>query len=162
MTSRFLTAGLVASLCLAAPASARLGDTAAVLRERFGAPETQPNKHTSAWLIEAPAGALVYTVTFDEKGASIAEGLKPYRFARILEQTARDFIDNQLSALGDPSKVRIVKAGERYQFDGEAFTCGPKEQVWVDEAANFLLIWIKGEEGSVMAVTREMLRATRR
>lgn len=162
MVRRFVFSGGIAFLLLAGSAFARLGDNAAMLRERFGRPEAQPNKQTTAWLIEAPAGALLYSVTFDDKGVSIAEGLKPYRFARILEQTARDFIDNQLSALGDPSQVRIVKAGERYQFDGEAFTCGPKEQVWVDEAANFLLIWIKGEEGSVMAVTREMLRATRR
>lgn len=161
MLRRVVVLGFAVFL-LAGSAAARLGDTTATLRERFGRPEAQPNKHTTAWLIEAPAGALLYTVTFDEKGVSIAEGLKPYRFARMLEQTARDFINDQLSALGDPSKLRIVKAGERYQFAGEAFTCGPKEQVWVDDGANFLLIWSKGEEGSVMAVTQEMLRATRR
>src|SRR5882672_8263302 len=78
------------------PAHARLGDTLAKLKEHFGKPPPQDSKKDSVyWLFEGEDGQLVYTVTFNAKGLSIAEGLKPLKFARLTRDTAENFINGQ-------------------------------------------------------------------
>ena len=164
MRARFSSVFLLAAFALAAaaPLSARLGETDDALRKRFGRPEAQPSKNVLVWLIEEPAGALLYTVTFNERGVSIAEGLKPYRNAALAEQTARNFIAEQISVLADPSTARLVKPGEAYTFGGEKLTCGPDEHIIVDDAHDLLVIWTKDRSPSVMAATHEMMHLTRR
>jgi hypothetical protein len=157
-----LLAVLFATAVAAPPAFARLGESSAELRRRFGRPESQPSKDVLVWLIEEPAGALLYTVTLDERGFSIAEGLKPFRQAVLTEQSARNFVQEQLSVLSDMRTARVVKPGENYTFGGEKFVCGEHEQVVVDEANNLLVIWATRPTPSVMAATREMLARTRR
>lgn len=163
-SARIFLVVLLATLALAAaaPLPARLGETDDALRKRFGRPEAQPSKQVLVWLIEEPAGALLYTVTFNERGHSIAEGLKPYRNAPLSEQTARNFIAEQISILADPSTARVVKPGDSYAFGGETLTCGPDEHVIVDDAHDLLVIWAKDRNASVMAATHEMMRRTRR
>ncbi|MBA3849267.1 MAG: hypothetical protein C0502_04640 [Opitutus sp.] len=153
---------LVLPLLAAGAAHARLGETAAEIRQRFGRPESQPNKNVMVWLIEESAGALVYTVTFDEKGGSIAEGLKPFRQAGFAEQSALNFIEDQLAVLRDPRAARVVRPGESYTFGGETLKCGEHEHIVVDDANDLLLVWTKRPSPSVLAVTHEMLRRTRR
>ncbi|MBI2512241.1 MAG: hypothetical protein HYV96_09685 [Opitutae bacterium] len=154
---------LVASACLVAlPAHARLGEKAAELRQRFGKPEAQPQKNVLVWLIEESAGALLYTVTLDEKDTSIAEGLKPFRQAKMTEQSARNFIAEQLSSLPSDHKAHELKPGEAYAFAGEKLTCGPNERVVVDDANGMLIVWTVAPTPSVLAVTRAMFERTRR
>lgn len=150
---------LACAACAAAlPAPARLGETAADLRKRFGRPESQPAKNVSVWLIEEAGGALLYTVTFDDRNRSIAEGLKPFRQARLTEQTARNFIADQLAVLADTSTARAVKPGEAYTFAGGGFVCGEGEQVLVDEQAGVLIVWAQRAPASVLAVTAEFVQ----
>lgn len=164
-----MRAGLLASLVFAAaafvaapPAHARLGEKAAELRQRFGKPEAQPQKNVLVWLIEESAGALLYTVTFDEKDLSIAEGLKPFRQAKMAESTARNFIAEQLGALPSDHKARALKPGEAYTFAGDKLTCGTNERVVVDDANGMLIVWTVAPAPSVLAVTRAMLERTKR
>jgi hypothetical protein len=140
---------------------ARLGDSAATLKKRFGRPEAQPAKNQLVWLIEEPAGALIYNVTLNERGVSIAEGLKPYRAGGLSESSARNFIADQISVLTDPTTARRVKAGESYQFGGETLTCGANEHIVVDDRHNLLVVWTKGSGGHVLAASHEFLHATR-
>lgn len=157
-----LLACLLASLAMAPAAHARLGEKAAELRARFGKPETQPQKNISVWLIEESAGALVYTVTFDEQGRSIAEGLKAFRQAKLTEQTAQNFIAEQLATLPSGHAAREVKAGESYTFAGEKFTCGANERVVVDDQNGLLVVWTLAPSPNVLAVTRELVQRTKR
>lgn len=153
---------LLLALIAVVPAHARLGEKAAELRARFGKPEAQPQKNVLVWLIEEPAGALLYTVTLDEKDVSIAEGLKPFRQAKMLEQTVRNFIAEQLATLPDNHRARELKSGDAYTFAGEKMTCGANEKVVVDDEHGLLVVWITAPSPSVLAVTREMLQRTRR
>ncbi len=162
MTLRRLAALSLLALVAASPLAARLGESAADLKKRFGRPEAQPAKNVLVWLIEEPAGALIYTVTLNDRGLSIAEGLKPYRAAPLPESRARDFISEQVSVLANPSGARVVKPGESYQFGGETLTCGPSEHIVVDDAHNLLVVWTKGNGPSVMAATHEVMAASRR
>lgn len=163
--SHFLRPALALTLACAfaaAPsAQARIGESGADLRKRFGRPESQPAKDVLVWLIEEPSGALLYTVTFDGRGISIAEGLKPFRQAALSEQSARNFIRDQLSVLADVRAARAVKPGESYAFGGETLVCGENEQVIVDDANNLLVIWAT-RPPSVLAATHEMMQRTRR
>jgi len=152
----------VAAWTLGAPLHARVGEKAAELRQRLGKPEAQPQKNILVWLVEESAGALLYTVTFDEKDVSIAEGLKPFRQAKLTDQAARAFIAEQLSALPSDHKARELKTGEAYTFAGEKFTCGANERVVVDAENGLLVIWTVAPAPSVLAVTREMVERTRR
>lgn len=143
-------------------ASARIGEKEAELRQRLGKPEAQPQKNVLVWLVEEPAGALLYTVTFDEKGLSMAEGLKPFRQAKMTEQTARAFIVEQLGALPANHRARELKSGDAYVFAGEKLTCGPNERVVVDDDHGLLVVWNLAPAPSVLAVTRDMVERTRR
>ncbi len=149
---------LLALLLAAAPLAGRVGERGADLRKRFGRPEATPNRNTIVWLIEAPAGALLYTVTLNDAGVSIAEGLKPYRRAVMSEQSARNFIAGQLAGREDSPTLRTIKPGEPYTFGGEAFVCDENEQVIVDEANDVLIIWTLRPVATVMAVTKEMVQ----
>src|SRR5258708_7089771 len=73
---------LVAALVLSAAATsahARLGESLAKIKEHFGKPQPQTQKDAVFWLFEGEDGQLVYTVTLNAKGVSIAEGLKPLK-----------------------------------------------------------------------------------
>jgi hypothetical protein len=155
---RRLAAFLLLALLAAAPLAARVGERGADLRKRFGKPEATPNRHTIVWLIEAPAGALLYTVTLNDAGVSIAEGLKPYRRAVMSERSARDFIADQLAGRDSSPTLRTVKTGEPYTFGGEAFVCNEDELVYVDDANDVLIIWTQRPIATVMAVTKEMVQ----
>jgi hypothetical protein len=159
MRSRFLILGLL----VLAPALgiARVGETAAELRKRFGKPEAQPQKNVLVWLIEESAGALLYTATFDEHDVSIAEGLKPFRQAKLTEQTARNFITEQLASLPDTHAARECKGGDAYTFAGEKFACGANERIVVDDANGLLIVWTLSPIPSVLAATRELVARTR-
>lgn len=153
---------LFAVLAAVVPAHARIGEKSAELRARFGKPEATPQKNVLVWLIEEPAGALLYTVTLDEKDVSIAEGLKPFRQAKMTEQSARNFIAEQLSALPENHRAREFKSGDAYTFAGEKMTCGANEKVVVDDEHGLLVVWTVAPQPSVLAVSREMLARTRR
>lgn len=158
---RFLACALALGLA-GVTASARIGEKASELRQRFGKPEAQPQKNVLVWLIEESAGALLYTVTFNEQDVSIAEGLKPFRQAKMTDQTARNFITEQLSALPADHRARELKTGEAYTFAGEKLTCGANERVVVDVESGVLIVWNTAPAPSVLAVTREMVERTRR
>lgn len=149
---------LLALLLAAAPLAGRVGERGADLRKRFGKPEATPNRNTIVWLIEAPAGALLYSVTLNDAGVSIAEGLKPYRQARMSERSARNFIADQLAGRDSSPTLRTIKPGEAYTFGGEAFVCNEDEEVIVDEANDVLIIFTLRPVATVMAVTKEMVQ----
>lgn len=157
-----LVAVVLVASAFAVPLHARLGEKASELRQRLGKPEAQPQKNIRVWLVEESAGALIYTVTFDERDISIAEGLKPFRQAKMTEQTARNFIAEQLTSLPANHQARELKAGEAYTFAGEKFTCGANERVVVDADNGLMIIWNLAPAPSVLAVTREMVERTRR
>lgn len=151
---------LLLALAAVLPAEARLGERLADLQQRFGKPQGRPQKNMQVWLIEEVAGPLLYTVTFDAQDRSIAEGLKPYRQAKLTEQAARNFIRDQLTVLADSNTARSVRPGENYAFAGQTFTCGDGEQVIVDEKSDLMIVWSQREPGSVLVVTSELVRRT--
>lgn len=158
---RLLTLTLLV-LWAAGPVHARLGEKMADLRSRFGKPEAQLQKNAFIWLIEENAGALVYSVTFNEQGISIAEGLKPLRQSKLTEQSAQNFIGEQLATLPAGNTAHEVKTGESYTFAGEKFTCGTNERVVVDDTNGLLIVWTFAPNPNVLAVTRELVTRTRR
>lgn len=154
--------GVVAAISAVVPMQARIGEKSAELRQRFGKPEAQPQKNILVWLIEESAGALLYTVTFDEHDQSVAEGLKPFRQAKLTEGTVRTFITDQLSTLPSGHQAREPRPGETYSFAGEKLTCGANERVVVDDANGLLIVWNVAPAQSVLAVTREMFERAKR
>src|SRR5258708_27548326 len=81
---------------------ARVGDPLARLRERFGkAPDPQSPKGMAGWVIQSIDGALVYTVTLNAKGISIAEGIKPLKRAVLTAENPQDFVNDQMVLLND-------------------------------------------------------------
>src|SRR6478609_10416196 len=96
---------LVVTLLLVAagalPAAARLGDTLSDLKKQFGPPEVQMEKRkdNAYWLFEGDDGQLMYSVTFNDKGRSIAEGLKPLKLARFNKTRVMEFIDAQTALI---------------------------------------------------------------
>ncbi len=152
-----LVAALVFS-ATATPGFARLGEPLARLRERFGkAPERESPKNMAVWFIESIDGPLVYTVTLNAKGVSIAEGIKPLKRAVLTAKIAQDFLEDQMTLLKDSKTVRVVKPGEKYVFAKQSFDCAEGEYVVLDEPNGLLLIWSRAGIPSVMAVTRELL-----
>ncbi len=144
---------------------AALGETLAELRQRFGPPEPlQPyaQKNVSHWSIETEQSErLIYTVTFNAKGLSIAEGLKPVGRAVLVEPIAQSFVDSQFALHRGATSTRMPKPGEKYRFAGQEFVCAANEAVWVDETHDFMIVWAKDPKGKglVMAVRAEMLAA---
>lgn len=157
--------GWIALLCLVGTGvtgHARVGEKFDDLKKRFGRPHTQPNKETAVWIIEERAGPLLYTVTFSEKELSIAEGLKPMKAAgEMLDEISQAFVQEQLSTLPDQKSVRAIKPGDSYTFGGQPFACTKDEVVALDTEHGLLVVWNRGQNKSVMAVTKEFLERTR-
>lgn len=148
---------LLPGLLLAAPAPARVGETRREIAKRFGKASAKPDKQTTVWVIEQATGPLVYTVTFDARGNSIGEGLKPLKRAVLTEAMARTFMEEQLSAEPASATARTVAPGESYTFAGGSLVCGAEETVVVDEARGLLVVRTAGAQPSVIAVTPAML-----
>ena len=151
-----LPALLLLTALLVVPASARLGETLAELSRRYDKPISQTAKDNASWLFEVVDGALLYSVTFDANGRSIAEGLKPIKRAVFSRKTVMTFIEGQLVPYEDSPTKRIVPPGEKYRFAGKDFTCGQDEYVVLDEPRGLLLVWSQGREPAVMVVAPEM------
>lgn len=157
--SRSLLAAALVALAAAIPASARIGENLDLLTKRFGkGPERDSPKHMAVWFIESIDGPLVYTVTLNAKGVSIAEGIKPLKRAILTTKIAEDFLADQLNVIKDSKTARVVKVGEKYSFAGQSFTANKDEYVVVDEERGVLLVWAQGGIPSVMAVTKERLQ----
>jgi hypothetical protein len=137
---------------------ARLGESLTKLKEHFGKPQPQAQKDAVFWLFEGEDGQLVYTVTLNAKGVSIAEGLKPLKFARLTRENAENFIDGQLGPHRGSKTARTVNPGEKYVFAGKSFVCAEQEYVIVDDANGILIVWTKGGLPYVMAVSPEMIK----
>jgi hypothetical protein len=160
MTPRLRLVALVLLATAAAlPASARLGDTLSDLKKRYGSPAPQERsvKDSAFWLFEGDDGQLMYTVTFNARGQSIAEGLKPLRRARFGRSVAMNFIDGELAPIADSKTTRVLKPGEQYHFAGRTFACGAKEYVVVDEPQGVLIIWTQEGVPSVLVLAPEMM-----
>jgi len=143
------------------PAHARLGETLAQLKQRYGSPAPQARRDpgSAAWFFEGEDGELVFSVTFNAKGESIAEGLKPLKRARFPQNTVQDFIDLQMAPYRGSKTLRSFnKPGEKYTFAGKTLDCGEQESVIVDEPNGILIVWTRAGLPSVMAVRPEMLR----
>lgn len=150
-----LAAGFAASL-----AQARLGDSESDLRNRYGRPQGHPKGDTYFWMFENDFGAMLYTVTLNSQGRSIAEGLKPYRRTGFTAQDAETFIGMQFEGRPEAER-RTLQPGAAYRFAGQDFTCGKDEQVIVDENAGILVVWTKSSPPSVLAVSPEMVQRTK-
>jgi hypothetical protein len=148
---RLLPCALLASLLLTT-GHARLGETLEVIKARFGRPAAEPKKDVAVWNFDVQDGQVVYTVTFDAQGRSIAEGLKPLRHAVFAESIAQDFVDLQLEPFKTSKTARVVKPGEKYTFGGKSFVCGEDEFVVVDPVNAFLLVWTRRGLVSVIIV----------
>ena len=137
---------------------ARLGDSLAKLKEHFGkSPDPKSPKGMAVWFVESVDGPLVYTVTLNAQGVSIAEGIKPLKRAVLTQQIAQDFLEDQMTLTKDSKTARILKPGDKYEFAKQVYACGDHEWVLVDDARGILLIWAQGGIPSIMAVTREMM-----
>jgi hypothetical protein len=146
---------LLASL-LAASAQARLGETLGEIKKQFDRPPDQSRKGNAYWLVEGEDGLLFYTVTFNDKGQSIAEGLRPVRRARFTSAKAAEFIALQTDHLRNSKTKRGIALGEKYRFAGQDFVCAQNEQILLDEPNGLLLIWNQSLEPSVVVVSPEM------
>ena len=155
---RFLLVVLLSALG-AITAPARLGENLNDLKKRFGAPEpqVQPRKDQAFWLFEGDDGQLMYSVTFNAQGRSMAEGFKPLKRARFNRNIAMDFIDAQLAPVRDSKTTLTVKPGVVYRFAGKNYTCGEQEYVVVDEPLGFLIIWSTAGIPSVLVLGPEMM-----
>jgi hypothetical protein len=132
------------------------------LKARYGRPEQQqqPRKDIAVWLFEAEEGQLIYNVTFDAKGHSIAEGLRPVKRAIFTADTAQDFIQGQIAPFRNSKTLHTYKSGEKYQFAGQVFTCAPQEVVIVDDVNGVMIVWVQKGVPSVMAVAPTMVQQT--
>jgi hypothetical protein len=139
-------------------AHARLGETLDQIKARFGAPAGSPHKDVQVWYFEVQDGQVLYTVTFDAKGKSIAEGLKPVKQALFGRELAESFIGTETEPYRDSKTLRVVKTGEKYTFAGKEFICGDKEYVMVDEANAFLLVLSREGVPSIIVVRPEIMR----
>ena len=146
----------------AQPASALLGETVADIKKRFGPPEVQMEvrKENAYWLFEGDDGQLMYSVTFNAKGHSIAEGLKPLKRARFGKTRVMEFIDSELiPAQGSPT-LHVPKPGESFKFAGQTMTCGANEYVAVDDRLGILVVWNQGGVPNVLVLSPEILRGS--
>src|SRR6478609_3800697 len=122
---------LLLAAAAAQPAFALLGETVADLKKRFGPPEVQMEKRkdNAYWLFEGDDGQLMYSVTFNAKGHSIAEGLKPLKRARFGKARVMEFIDSELLPAQGSATLLVPKPGESFKFAGQTMTCGVSEYV---------------------------------
>ncbi len=162
MRSRLLATLFLAAAVSTSPARAALGETLGDLQKRFGRPDPQLNQHApknvAHWSIETmQSERLIYTVTFNPKGRSIAEGLKPVRRAILTDDLAQQFVDTQLALHAKAATTRQPQPGEKFTFAKQEFTCAANEAVWVDEASDFMIVWVRDPKGHVLAVRAEML-----
>ena len=141
------------------PVHATLGETLSEIAKRYGKPEPQAknNKSSATWFIEGEDGLLIYTVTFDAKGKSAGEGMKPVRYAKFSQATVQTFIAMQLAPYRDSQTIRNAKPGEKYSFGGKLYTVAQEEKVVVDEANDLLIVWTQGALPSVMALRSVMM-----
>lgn len=153
---------VVLALAAMTVAQARLGETFDQLKTRLGKPEQQqqPRKDVAIWLFEAEDGQLIYTVTFDGQGRSIAEGLRPLKRAIFTSDIAHDFIQSQIAPFRDSKTLRTFKGGEKYGFAGQGFTCAEDETAIVDDVNGVMIVWVQKGIPSVMAVSPAMVRQT--
>ena len=151
---------LVAALFLAAAATSRalLGDTLADISKHRGSPTGKPEPNRAVWLFEGEDGQLLYSVTFDAAGRSIAEGLKPVRNARFNRAFVVDFIKAELEPIKGSKTTHELKVGDKYTFAKQPFTVAEDEYVVVDEPNGVLIVWNQGRPPSVMAVTPAALQ----
>ena len=144
---------ILASLMLTAPVFARLGETEAQLRKRYGSPVQQTRKDVWVWLFEdEDEGQLMLTVTLDADGHSVAEGLKPLKRAKLDRESVERFITAQLEPYRGSKTTRTIKGGGKYHFAGHDFTCAADEVAIVDEPNSLLIIWNNSAVPAVMAV----------
>ena len=151
---------VLAFLFLSASATgfARLGETLAQLKEHFGTPpDPKSPKGMLVWFVESIDGPLVYTVTLNAKGVSIAEGMKPVRRGILTQKIVQDFLEDQMTLTKDSKTARVVPPGGKYEFAKQAYTCADNEWVLVDDTKGILLIWSRAGTQSLMAVTHEMM-----
>jgi hypothetical protein len=160
MTSRLrLGLSLLLAAGGAAVAEARLGDSLGDLKKNFGSPvpQVQQRKDQAFWLFEGEDGQLMYSVTFNPQGRSIAEGLKPLKRARFDRNTALDFIESELAAIRNSKTKRTLKPREVYQFAGRSYICGDQEYIVIDEPNGHLAIWSQAGVPSVLVLSPEMM-----
>jgi len=156
---RHLLLLLLLTAPLLVPASARLGETLADLKKRFGQPERESRGTNQFWLFEGDNGQVLYSVTFNAAGRSIAEGMKPHKRARFPDSNAHVFIDSQLAPWEGSKTMRTIQPGEHYRYAGQDFVCDKSEFVKVDEPNGVLLVWNKSAVSpSVMVLAPEMFR----
>jgi hypothetical protein len=150
---------LLLAAASALPASALLGETRADIKKRLGppAPQMEKSKESAYWLFEGDDGQLMYSVTFNDKGKSIAEGLKPLKRARFNRTRVMEFIDAELILVRDSPTKRVVKPGEAYKFAGKEFVCAETEYVVVDDERDTLLMWTQSGVPTVLVLSAEML-----
>jgi hypothetical protein len=150
----FIVLALVFS---AASAQARLGESLADLKKRYGKPQPQIKKNSVVWFFDDDdERRLVYAVTLNDKGVSIGEGLKPAKDAKISEGIARQFMEIQLEPYAKSKTLLKVKPGESYVFGNQHFVCDTTEEVVVDDANGILVVWNHSNRPALMAVTKEM------
>jgi hypothetical protein len=150
---------LLAAVVAAQPARALLGETVGDLKKRFGPPEPQVEKtrESAYWLFEGDDGQLMYSVTFNAQGRSIAEGLKPLKRARFNRTRVMEFIDSELVLVRDSPTLRVVKPGEAYSFAGRQFVCTETEYIVVDPERDTLVMWTQSGVPNVLVLSAEML-----
>ena len=143
-------------------AQARLGETLDQLKARLGKPEQQqqPRKDTAVWFFEVEDGQLLYNVTFDAQGRSIAEGLRPVKRAVFTKDIVQDFIQSQIAPYRESKTLHTFKSGEKYQFAGRNFTCADQEVAIVDDVNGIMIVWVQKGVPSVMAVAPVMVQQT--
>jgi hypothetical protein len=158
---RFLLLLFLAALA-ALPARALLGETLGDLKKRFGPPEVQMEKRkdNAYWLFEGDDGQLMYSVTFNAQGRSMAEGLKPLKLARFNKARVMEFIESELVLVRDSPTLRRPKPGESYTFAGKALTCAETEYIAVDDKQGILVVWNKSGVPAVLVISPEMMNAT--
>jgi hypothetical protein len=157
MMKRLLLTALLAGFAASA-AHAVLGDTAEQLRMRLGKPEPQTRKDALVWFFEVEDGRLIYQATLDEKGLSVAEGLKPLKRALFTTDVAQDFIDRQMAPIKGSKTIHTYQPGESYAFGGKQFTCAKDEFATVDTAHDFLLVWNRSRDPSVYVIRSRMVQ----
>ena len=145
--------------CLAfGPAQARLGETLGQLKERFGKPAAQPKRDVVVWTFETRGGPFSYAVTFNAKGESISETIRPLQMADFSTDTAQSFITLQLDPYKDSKTLHAVQPGERYNFGGKSFMCSDDQAVIIDEPNRILIVWTRRGSLSVAAVRPEAMQ----